>query len=99
MPADIEQLVRRVFHEGRSTPNSRQVLDELFSPDFACHGPPGMEHDHAGGAEGPEKCIFNNAFADLSFTVDGLRSEGDRVITTAVVPGVISKPGFGRMSS
>ena len=46
-----------------------------------------MEHDHAGGAEGPEKCIFNNGFADLSFSVDSLRTEGDRVVTTFTARG------------
>ncbi len=50
MSAAAEALVRRVFHEGSSGPNPRHVLDELFSPDFRCHGPPGMEHDHEGGA-------------------------------------------------
>ncbi len=75
-----ESLVRRVFHEGTSEPNPKQVLDELFSPDYVCHGPPGMEHDHAGGAEGIEKCIFNNAFSGLRFSIENLTTEGDRVV-------------------
>ncbi len=77
---DNLELVRRVFHEDTSEPNPKHVLEEIFAPDFICHGPPGMAHDHAGGAEGMEKCIFNNAFADLRFTVDDITPEGDRVI-------------------
>ena len=82
MSTEAEALVRRVFHEGSNGPNPRHVLDELFSPDFRCHGPPGMEHDHDGGAEGLEKCIFDDAFGNLSFTVGSVRSDGDRVVAT-----------------
>ena len=39
-----------------------------------------MEHSHEGGAEGIEKCIFNNAFSPLSFTVEEVTTEGDRVV-------------------
>ncbi len=77
--ADHEALVRQVFHEGTTAPNPRAILDAIFAPDFACHGPPGMEHSHAGGAEGLEVCIFNHAFADLGFTVDEVKTADDRV--------------------
>lgn len=81
MPAtEHEALVRRVFHEGSNQPNPPSVLQELFTPDFACHGPPGVEHNHDGGARGPETCVFNDAFADLVFTVDDTSVEGDRVV-------------------
>ena len=80
MPALYDEvLVRQVFHEGTNTPNPRPLLDTLFAPDFACHSPPGMEHSHEQGAEGLETCIFANAFADLGFTLDEVRSEDDRV--------------------
>lgn len=79
-PTEHEALVRRVFHEGSSQPNPPSVLQELFAPDFVCHGPPGMQHDHDGGARGPETCIFNDAFADLGFTVEKTNVEGDRVV-------------------
>ena len=35
-------LVRRIFHEGSSVPNSATVVEEIFASDFVCHGPPGM---------------------------------------------------------
>jgi hypothetical protein len=77
---DDEALVRRVFHEGSSVRNSRAELDELFASDFRCHGPPEMEHGHDGGSEGIETCIFNNAFAGLSFTVHAISTDADRVV-------------------
>ena len=82
-----ETLVRQVFHEGSTEPNPRSVLDALFAPDFACHGPPGMEHNHDQGAEGIERCIFNNAFADLGFSVDEVHSEDDRVTVRFTATG------------
>ena len=74
------ELVRRVFHEGTSEPNPKNVLDEIFAPNFVCHGPPGMEHSHDGGAEGIEKCIFNNAFSGLTFAVHNINADGVRVV-------------------
>ena len=74
------ELVRRVFHEGTSEPNPKNVLDEIFAPNFVCHGPPGMEHSHDGGAEGIEKCIFNNAFSGLTFAVHNISADGVRVV-------------------
>ena len=80
MPSESEALVRRVFDEGSAVPNPRAVLDELFSSDFRCHGPPGLEHDHAGGSHGIETCVFNDAFSGLSFTVQSISTEADRVV-------------------
>ena len=77
--ADHEALVRQVFHEGTTGPNPRVVLDAIFAAGFVCHGPPGMEHSHDGGAEGLEVCIFNNAFADIGFSVDEVTAADDRV--------------------
>ncbi len=74
-----ETLVRRIFHEGSNAPNPQHVLNDLYAPGFVCHGPPGVEHSHAGGAEPLERCIFNDAFADVRFTVGDLTTEGDRV--------------------
>ncbi len=82
-----EAVVRRVFHEGSAEPNPRAVLDELFADDFRCHGPPGMEHDHTGGAEGIERCIFDNAFSGLSFTVQSVSSDADRVVASFSASG------------
>ena len=87
MSAEDEAIVRRVFHEGSNAPNPKPVLDELFSSQFTCHGPPGMEHDHANGAEGLEKCIFGDAFTDLAFIVNNVHSDGDRVVTTFTAQG------------
>ena len=79
MPStDHEALVRQVFHEDTTEPNSRATLDAIFATGFVCHGPPGMEHSHDGGAEGLEVCIFNNAFAELGFTVNEVNAGDDR---------------------
>ncbi len=85
---DSVELVRRVFHEGTSEPNPKNVLDELFATDFVCHGPPGMEHSHDGGAEGIEKCIFNNAFSGLRFAVQDITADGERVVVKFKATGL-----------
>ena len=77
---EYASLVRRVFHEGRSTPNPPPILEELFAPTFVCHGPPGMEHTHEGGAQGPETCIFRNAFERLAFAVYEITVDRERVV-------------------
>ena len=77
---DPERLIRRVFHEGTSTPNPPHVLDELFQSDFVCHGPPGVNHSHADGAEPVENCLFGGAFEELVFSVRKIEVEGDRVV-------------------
>ena len=72
-------LVRRIFHEGSNVPNSPYVVNEIFAPDFICHGPPGVNHSHAGGAAGPELCMLQGAFTDIAFSIEEISAEGDRV--------------------
>ena len=72
-------LVRRIFHEGSNVPNPPSVVKEIFAEEFICHGPPGINHSHAGGAAGPEYCMFQSAFSDMVFTVGEVSVEGDRV--------------------
>lgn len=74
------EVVERLFHVGRSSPNAVSVLRELFAEDFVCHGPPTMNHDHSGGTPLPiESCMFNNALAEVSFAIEDMNSEDDRV--------------------
>ena len=75
------EVVERVFHLGRSSPNSVSVLRELFAEDFVCHGPPSINHDHSSGPMPLESCMFNNALADVSFAIEDMSNEDDRVIT------------------
>lgn len=76
------EIVERVFHVGTSSPNGVIVLRELFAEDFVCHGPPAINHSHSGGTPQPlERCVFNNALADVSFAIEDISSEGDRVTT------------------
>ena len=86
--ADQEALVRQVFHEGSDQPNSGEVLETIFAPDFTCHGPPEMAHSHEDGPEGIERCIFNNAFANLRFELGEVTVEGDRVTARFAARGV-----------
>ncbi len=72
-------LVRRIFHEGTSTPNPPAVAAEIFAPDFVCHGPPGVNHAHGSGKIGPEYCMLQEAFTDVAFTVEDVNAEGDHV--------------------
>ncbi len=85
---DHEALVRQVFHEGSDQPNARGVLEAIFAPDFACHGPPEMEHSHEDGPEGIERCIFNNAFANLRFDVGEISVDGDRLTARFTARGI-----------
>lgn len=78
--ASAEQLIRGVFHEGTSTPNPPEVLAELFHSDFVCHGPPGVNHAHDGGAEQIENCIFGGAFEELVFSVSEVTVDDDRLV-------------------
>ncbi len=78
--ASAERLIRGVFHEGTTTPNPPHVLAELFHSDVVCHGPPGINHSHAGRAEPLEHCIFEDAFEELVFSVREIEVEGDRLV-------------------
>ena len=80
-------LVRRIFHEGSSVPNPPSVVEAIFASDFVCHGPPGVNHSHEGGATGPEYCMFQGAFSDVSFKIDDVNVEGDRVTCRFVAKG------------
>ena len=72
-------LVRRIFHEGSSLPNTPAIVAEIFAVDFVCHGPPGVNHTHGGGKAGPEYCMLREAFTDVIFTIEEMGTEGDHV--------------------
>ena len=72
-------LVRRVFHEGSSTPTPPETLEELYWPDVICHGPPGVQHAHD-GPQPMETCVFADAFQDLAFTVEDVSISEERVV-------------------
>lgn len=72
-------LVRRVFHEGTSVPNPPSVAAQIFASDFICHGPPNVNHSHAAGMIGPEHCLFQGAFSDVTFSIEQISAEADQV--------------------
>ena len=72
-------LVRRVFHEGTDVPNPPPVVREIFATDFMCHGPPGVNHSHQEELAGPEHCMLQDAFTDVSFRLEEVTTEGDHV--------------------
>jgi hypothetical protein len=80
-------LVRRIFHEGSSEPNPPSVVEEIFAPDFRCHGPPGVNHAHTGGAAGPELCMLQGAFTGVAFSIEEIKAEGERVTCRFVARG------------
>ncbi len=80
-------LVRRLFHEGSSVPNPPAIVADIFAPDFICHGPPGVNHSHDGGAMGPEACLFQDAFTDVTFRIETITADGDRVRCRFVAHG------------
>ena len=85
--ASIE-LARRIFHEGSSVPNPPEVVASIFAPDFICHGPPGVNHLHAGGNVGPEQCLLQGACQDVSFNLEEVHCEGNRVTCRFIAHGL-----------
>lgn len=56
------------------------MLAELFHPDMVCHGPPGVNHEHAGGAKPLEHCLFLDAFEGRVFSVREIAVEDDCLV-------------------
>ena len=74
-----EQLVRSIFHEGTAVPLPEDEALRIFSPDFVCHGPPGVDHARGGLAHAPETCMFQDAFAVMTFAITEIGSTADQV--------------------
>ncbi len=72
-------LVRRISHEGTNLPITPTIVQELYAADFICHGPPGVNHSHAGSIASPEHCMLQGAFADVIFHLSDVHSDGDKV--------------------
>lgn len=78
MSADNKALVRRlyeeVFHKGNPA-----LIDELFSPSYVRHAPPGPEI--RGLTEAKHLCaLIRAAFPDVRYTLENLVAEGDKVV-------------------
>jgi predicted ester cyclase len=85
MSEQNKAIVRRLFEEVWTKGNLR-TLDELLATDFTDHTvPPGMP----GGREGYRQLVtaFRTALPDLTFTVQMLLAEGDRVAVQLAAKG------------
>lgn len=85
-------LVRRAAQSYAAGDTSN--VDELYAPDFVDHNaqpgtPPGREGIKAGIA------AFHQAFPDLTYTLEDLIAEGDRVVDRGIVTGTHLGPLFG----
>ena len=78
-----EALVRRLFEDGINQGNM-DLLDELLSPDFVYHGPPG-DLDLAGAKE--MVAGYLAAFPGLGATIDAQIAERNLVVTRFTIVG------------
>jgi predicted ester cyclase len=83
-------LVRRLINEwwNTNTPDPA-VADELFAPDFIDHGMPGQAPGPEGVRQGHAKNEAEAAgvWADLSYTLDELIAEGDKLVAIGSFSG------------
>jgi steroid delta-isomerase-like uncharacterized protein len=78
MSAANKALVRRlydeVFHQGNLA-----LIDELFSPSYVRHAPPGPEV--RGRTEAERLCaLIRTTFPDVHYTLEDMIAEGDKVV-------------------
>lgn len=85
--ASAEAIVRELFDEWSTGRPTSEVYERAFAPGFVCHGPPGVNHSHEAGNENCMFYIFNTSFEGLSFTVDQLSAEAERVVARFTVRG------------
>ncbi len=80
-----KDVLRRFWTEVFSGKNL-DLIDELFTPDWAYHGAGGQE---LRGREALKGFLsgFHQAFPDISATVEDLVAEGDRVVSRATGRG------------
>src|SRR5438128_10733553 len=73
-------VVRRFLDEGWSR-GDMSAIEAVIAPDYAVHdpNPPGR----AGGVEGEKQTVrmYRTAFPDLTFTIEDLVAEGDKVVS------------------
>lgn len=85
MSEQTKAVVRRLYEDAWNKGNLR-ALDELLAPNFADHTmPPGMPD----GRDGYRQLVtaFRSAVPDLTFTVQSVLSEGDRVAIQLAAKG------------
>lgn len=71
-------VVRRMIEEwwGRS---NLDVVDEVIHPTFVDHGRPGQAPGPDGVRQGMAEMTSDDSFSDLTFTIEDVIAEGDRV--------------------
>src|SRR5205809_5789712 len=87
-----KELVRRLMEEDIS--QGLPIAEEIIHPDFFDHtNPPGMER----GIEGHKAVValFRQVFPDLTWQIDDLIAEGDRVVARTTMTGTQQGDFFG----
>ena len=74
-----KSIVRRIFNDILNSRN-RALVDDIYAPNYAYHGPGGLE---LRGREGFQQLFdtYLTAFPDMTMTIDGMVAEGDTVVT------------------
>jgi steroid delta-isomerase-like uncharacterized protein len=91
--AENKEIVRRLFEEDISG-GSVAAAAEIIHPDFFDHtNPPGMQR----GLEGHNAVVslFRGVFPDLTWAVDDLIAEGDKVVARTTMTGTQLGDFFG----
>lgn len=79
MPDANLELVRRRFEAHPILGEEEAALAEIYAPDVVLHGPGEEYHGIAGIQEAA--AITRAAFSDITFEVQDMRAEDDRVVT------------------
>ncbi len=97
-----KSIVRRWVEEGWNKKNTIALIDELYAPNYYQHeaGP-----EMATSREGMQQfaAMYLTAFPDLSFTIDDLVAEGDKVTWRFVATGtnegsLMGAPASGKVA-
>jgi steroid delta-isomerase-like uncharacterized protein len=74
-----KSLVRRLFEEVWNKGNT-QIVDELFTPNYAHHDPSSPDFGRGPESEKKRVTLYRSAFPDLRLTIEDLITEGETVI-------------------
>jgi steroid delta-isomerase-like uncharacterized protein len=86
--------VRRYFDEIWSQ-GRLEVIDELLAPDYVNHSPSTPNPPPGPAGLKPIVAAFRQAFSDLTFTVQDILVDGDRVAVRVRMTGTHDGPLFG----
>jgi steroid delta-isomerase-like uncharacterized protein len=90
----LQRIWQEAFNEGDT-----EIIDEFYTSDFIYHGPGDYEIK---GREGLKKLVnmLHTNFTDLTFTIDDLIAEDDKVVSVWTMQGKykgnkqVSNPGM-----